>query len=250
MQSIDEIDTSVLRPMSAGFFQRDVETVAEELVGTFLFTVVDGTHIGGQIIETEAYDQNDPAAHCYCPNGQRPPNFGVAEAMFHAGGFAYVFGTQNGWCVNFVSGPEAFGSAVLIRALKPAKNGIEKMRQRHRENYEARWVKDDQKYMYRLCQGPELLCVALAITNAHNTKSLELPPFDLRQRNGSPQIVVGPRVRVKSTIEKNEKKSPIDVALKNVRSSGTGVLLIIKPKNSLVSRAIPSIKRSHSGDFR
>jgi 3-methyladenine DNA glycosylase Mpg len=56
---------------------RAVETVAKSLLGVSLFTVdQNGNKVGGRIVETEAYDQNDCAAHCYCPGGKRPLKMG------------------------------------------------------------------------------------------------------------------------------------------------------------------------------
>ena len=48
-------------PLDAGFFARSVHLVAPELVGATL--LVDG--VGGTIVEVEAYDGQDPAAHGY-----------------------------------------------------------------------------------------------------------------------------------------------------------------------------------------
>ena len=45
--------------LSSEFFARDVNEVARELVGATL--LVAGT--GGTIVEVEAYDHDDPAAH-------------------------------------------------------------------------------------------------------------------------------------------------------------------------------------------
>jgi DNA-3-methyladenine glycosylase len=211
-----EVNPNEIKPLPAEFFKGDVEVVAEALIGKFLFTVDDdGTCTGGQIIETEAYDQNDPAAHCYFADGKRPPSLGAADAMFGLHGTAYVYQTSSGCCLNFVTGSEGFGSAVLIRALKPT-NGIQKMRLRHKDHYEAPWLKDDQKYLFRLCQGPVLMCVALGVKGALNEALLAQPPFKLGSLlDSSSKIVVGPRVRAERTIEKNAQKSPIHPMLKN-----------------------------------
>ena len=47
--------------MKRAFFQRNVHAVAPELIGAELY--VDG--VGGTIVEVEAYDHEDPAAHGY-----------------------------------------------------------------------------------------------------------------------------------------------------------------------------------------
>lgn len=54
-----------LRALPQGFFKADVETVARALIGVFLFNLDQhGTPVGGRIVETEAYCEADPAAHC------------------------------------------------------------------------------------------------------------------------------------------------------------------------------------------
>jgi DNA-3-methyladenine glycosylase len=186
------------------FFDRDVETVAKALIGTFMFTVDQfGNRTGGEIIETEAYDQNDPAAHCYCPDGRRPLKLGAAEAMLLGGGHAYIYRARASWCLNFVTGKKGFGSAVLIRALMPTNDGVKLMRERHKKNYGSAWTKDDQKYIYSLCKRPGSLCVSLGVDGSLNKKALYKLPFEFRLGDATSQILCGPRVNVKTTIEKN-----------------------------------------------
>jgi len=62
-------------------FTAPVAEVAESLIGAQLF--LDG--VGGTIVETEAYDQADPASHGF--SGQTERN----AVMFGLPGHAYVY---------------------------------------------------------------------------------------------------------------------------------------------------------------
>src|SRR5947208_16307228 len=96
--------------LRAEFFARSVHEVAPELVGaTLLFAGA-----GGTIVEVEAYDHEDPAAHGY--RGRTARN----ASMFGPPGHAYVYRSYGiHWCLNFVCEREGIASAVLIRALEP-----------------------------------------------------------------------------------------------------------------------------------
>jgi DNA-3-methyladenine glycosylase len=159
------------------FFARNVHDVAPELIGaTFMFGGV-----GGVIVEVEAYDHEDPAAHSF--RGETPRN----RSMFGAPGHAYVYRSYGiHWCVNFVC--ESAG-AVLIRALEPNR-GLDVMRVR-------RGLENDRL----LCAGPGRLCQALGITGEHDGVPLGRKPFDLRARNRDPEIAVGPRIGITKAIE-------------------------------------------------
>src|SRR5262249_25992051 len=101
--------------------RRDVHEIAPELIGARL--LVDG--VGGTIVELEAYDHEDPAAHGY-GNRRTPRN----ASMFLPGGHAYVYRSYGiHWCLNLVCGEEGEANAVLIRALAPVV-GLEEMRAR------------------------------------------------------------------------------------------------------------------------
>jgi DNA-3-methyladenine glycosylase len=168
--------------LSRDFFARSVHEVAPELIGvTLLF---DG--VGGQIVEVEAYDQDDPASHSF--RGPTPRN----EVMFGPPGFSYVYRSYGiHWCLNFTCEVEGRAEAALIRALVP-EQGIEEMRAR-------RGVVAERA----LCSGPGKLCQALGVTNAHSGLALDEPPFELLARDGTPPVVVGPRVGITRAIEKN-----------------------------------------------
>jgi DNA-3-methyladenine glycosylase len=149
--------------------------VAPELVGAELY--VDG--VGGRIVEVEAYDHDDPAAHGF--GGRTERN----AAMFGPPGRAYVYRSYGiHWCLNFVCGQEGVASAVLIRALEP-RAGVDAMRER-------RGVHDERL----LCAGPGRLCEALAVTREHDRLQLDRPPFELGLRRRPADVVVGVRIGI------------------------------------------------------
>ena len=161
--------------------RRNVHEVAPELIGaTFL---VDG--VGGTIVEVEAYDHEDPAAHGY-GNRRTARN----ASMFLPGGYAYVYRSYGiHWCLNFVCGEEGEASAVLIRALEP-KEGLGRMRERR--------GLDDARL---LCAGPGRLCQALGVTREHDGLPLDRPPFSLTARSREVELVTGPRVGITKAVD-------------------------------------------------
>ena len=163
------------------FFARSVHDVAPDLIGAEL--LVDG--VGGRIVEVEAYDHEDPAAHGF--RGRTARN----AAMFGPPGHAYVYRSYGmHWCLNFVCEGEGIASAVLIRALEP-RTGLATMRSR-------RGVEADRL----LCSGPGRLTEALGITRRHEGLALDRPPFALRGREGPSEILVGPRIGITKAAEK------------------------------------------------
>lgn len=154
--------------------------VARRLIGVSL--TIDG--VGGVIVETEAYDREDPASHSY--PGPTPRN----EVMFGPPGRAYIYLSYGiHWCLNFVCREAGHGAGVLIRALEPT-TGIPLMMQRRR-----------QKDPHLLCSGPGRLGQALAVTHELNGKRLDRRPFSLKATGRRVRVVSGPRIGISKAID-------------------------------------------------
>lgn len=139
------------------FYQRkDVVTIAQDLIGTYLFTQIGSDPItGGVIIETEAYaGVEDRASHAF--GGRRTKR---NESMYQTGGIAYVYlcyGLHP--LFNVVTNENDVPHAVLIRAIQPLV-GLEVMQSR-------------RKGKTPLANGPGMLSQALGITLQNNGQSL------------------------------------------------------------------------------
>jgi DNA-3-methyladenine glycosylase len=160
------------------FFQQDAPAVARGLIGAML--LVNGA--GGRIVETEAYDMNDPASHSF--GGQKPRN----AVMFGPSGRAYIYRIYGlHWCLNTVAGKT--GSAVLIRALEPM-HGIADIAAR-------RGVSDPRL----LCSGPGRLCQAPGVDGSLNGASLSDAPFQLFAPCDQAPITVGRRIGINAGVD-------------------------------------------------
>jgi DNA-3-methyladenine glycosylase len=155
------------------------QEVARQLIGVLL--LVDG--VGGRIVETEAYDRDDPASHSFSGPSERN------LAMFGPPAHAYVYRSYGmHWCLNLVCREEGHGAGVLIRAIEPLA-GIALMRERR--------ALDEER---QLCSGPGKLCQALAVTRAHNALALDAPPFALTAAALPVTVVAGPRIGISRAI--------------------------------------------------
>lgn len=154
--------------------------VARQLIGTRFF--VNG--VGGVIVETEAYDRDDPASHSFVGLTQRN------AAMFGPPGCAYVYRSYGiHWCLNFVCEEEGHGAGVLLRAIEPT-TGLDIMRAR-------RSVAQDRL----LCSGPGKLGQALAISPAYSGMKLDAVPFQLLATERHVAVVSGPRIGISKAID-------------------------------------------------
>jgi len=156
-------------------FYVDAHVMARALIGATL--LIDG--VGGRIVETEAYDREDPASHSHAGPTDRN------RAMFGPPGRAYVYRSYGiHWCLNFVCREEGHGAGVLIRALEPT-HGLERMRVR-------RGLEEPRL----LCAGPGRLGQALAVKHEYNGHRLDRPPFDVFKAPEESPVVCGPRIGI------------------------------------------------------
>lgn len=149
-----------------------------------------------RIVETEAYDQDDPASHAF--GGPSDRN----AAMFGPAGHLYVYVSYGmHHCCNVVCGPEGFGSGCLVRAVEPLE-GVEAMRELreagrvgkaqaanaglgHEEaltGHEAEQAGRVRKHPLKLrdlTNGPGKVCAALGIDKALYGHDLTVEPLVL-----------------------------------------------------------------------
>lgn len=157
-----------MNPLPKEFYTReDVLQIAQELLGKYLLTQIDGVLTGGMILETEAYKgAEDRASHAY--NHRRTKR---TEVMFQEGGIAYVYlcyGMHH--LFNVVTHQKETPHAILIRALLP-EIGIEKMQARRKTSIIA-----------TLTSGPGNVCRALGIERGFNGHLLQHAPLWIEDR--------------------------------------------------------------------
>lgn len=156
------------------------DAVARALIGATL--LVEG--VGGVIVETEAYDGEDPASHSH--GGQTLRN----ASMFGPPGHAYVYRSYGlHWCLNLVCRETGHGAGVLIRALEPTA-GLDTMRTRR-----------GLENTMLLCAGPGRVGQALGITKAHDGLPLDSPPFQVLPRDQDVEVVAGPRIGISKAVD-------------------------------------------------
>ncbi|WP_245453275.1 DNA-3-methyladenine glycosylase [Aquibium carbonis] len=162
----------------ADFLDRPAVEVARALIGAVL------THdgVGGIVVETEAYEADDPASHSF--SGPTARN----AAMFGPPGHAYVYRSYGiHWCFNVVCRP---GSAVLVRALEPTAGIPAMVRRRSMEDVRS------------LCSGPGKLCQALAISDAQNGMPIGRGALRLFLPPTSPTVVAGRRIGISKAVDR------------------------------------------------
>jgi DNA-3-methyladenine glycosylase len=180
---------SASEKLSLEFFDRPVLQVAPELLGKRLIRVLNGQHLGGIIIEVEAYRGEEDLA-CHARSGLTPRN----AALYGPPGHAYVYFTYGmHWLLNAVTGPDGFPAAVLLRAIIPTE-GLETIAERRAGQDPKQW-----------CNGPAKICMALGVDGSFNEQDLCSSQSRLWIENGidipKEYVQTGPRVGIKNVPE-------------------------------------------------
>ncbi len=162
-----------------------------------------------RIVETEAYDQDDPASHAF--GGPSDRN----AAMFGPAGHLYVYVSYGmHHCCNVVCGPEGFGSGCLVRAVEPLE-GVEVMRElreagRAGKAHTGRAGKEQAERTRKhplklrdLTNGPGKVCAALGIDKELYGHDLTVEPLVLDFAPLLPGETIGssPRVGISKNID-------------------------------------------------
>ena len=162
-----------------------------------------------RIVETEAYDQDDPASHAFGGPSERN------AAMFGPAGHLYVYVSYGmHHCCNVVCGPEGFGSGCLVRAVEPLE-GVEVMRElreagragkAHTGHAGKEQVERARKHPLKLrdlTNGPGKMCAALDIDKELYGHDLTVEPLVLDFAPLLPGETIGcsPRVGISKNID-------------------------------------------------
>ncbi len=162
-----------------------------------------------RIVETEAYDQDDPASHAFGGPSERN------AAMFGPAGHLYVYVSYGmHHCCNVVCGPEGFGSGCLVRAVEPLE-GVGVMRElreagRLSKAHTGRAGKEQAERARKhplklrdLTNGPGKVCAALGIDKELYGHDLTVEPLVLEFAPLLPGETIGcsPRVGISKNID-------------------------------------------------
>jgi DNA-3-methyladenine glycosylase len=158
-----------------------------------------------RIVETEAYDQDDPASHAFGGPSERN------AAMFGPAGHLYVYVSYGmHHCCNVVCGPEGFGSGCLVRAVEPLES-VEVMRELREAGRagkeQAERARKHPLKLRDLTNGPGKVCAALGIDKELYGHELTVEPLVLEFAPLLPRETIGrsPRVGISKNIDAQKR---------------------------------------------
>lgn len=180
-------------PLPQRFFSNDTVSVAQKLLGKGLFVQSGQDVLLSEIVEVEAYLQDDPASHSF--RGLTARN----RPMFGPAGTCYVYLSYGiNFCMNVVTAPRGQGEAVLLRAAIPLV-GIKLF-------FKNRGIPFDNqpKSMKNLLSGPGKLTQGFGIDLNFNGRSYDRNDFklvDLGKTLRSTEITCSPRIGISKGTE-------------------------------------------------
>ena len=172
--------------LKPGFFERDVLSVAHDLIGVELVW----RGCSGIIVETEAYAAEDDEA---CHTVSRPGAREFVRLMPPGTAYVYLnYGMY--WLFNLLVKGGGRDGLVLVRALEP-RLGIEQMMQRR-----------NKERVNDLCSGPGKTGMALGVTGGHHGTRMagRGRPEDcgLRPSGMRPEVVTDIRVGISRAMDR------------------------------------------------
>lgn len=171
--------------LKTDFFERDLLTVAQDLIGVELAW----QGCSGIIVETEAYAaEGDPACH----TASRPSAREFMQKQQPGTAYVYLnYGMY--WLFNLLVKGGRRDGLILIRALEP-RQGIQKMQERR-----------NKQKLHELCSGPGKLGMALGITGDHHgtimTGRQRPAGCGLRRPNRETSVVTDIRVGISQAVD-------------------------------------------------
>ena len=164
------------------FFAQPTLQAARQLLGARLVRLENNRRLSGYITEVEAY-RGEEDLGCHAKAGRTPRT----HIMYGPPGHAYVYFTYGmHWMLNFVTEPEDFPAAVLLRGIFPTE-GIERIASRRQGQPSHLWT-----------DGPAKICRALNIDKRLNGADLCAPDAVLFIESGltipDSSVTIGPRV--------------------------------------------------------
>ena len=195
--------------MFPDFLENPSDVAAPLLLGCTLTRIItlngEKHKLVARIVETEAYDQDDPASHAFGGPSERN------AAMFGPAGHLYVYVSYGmHHCCNVVCGPEGFGSGCLVRAVEPLE-GVEvmrKLREAGRAGKEqAERARKHPLKLRDLTNGPGKVCAALGIDKELYGHELTVEPLVLEFAPLLPRETIGrsPRVGISKNIDAQKR---------------------------------------------
>ena len=199
--------------MFPDFLENPSDVAAPLLLGCTLTRIItlngEKHKLVARIVETEAYDQDDPASHAFGGPSERN------AAMFGPAGHLYVYVSYGmHYCCNVVCGPEGFGSGCLVRAVEPLE-GTAAMRELreagragkvhtgHAGKEQAERARKHPLKLRDLTNGPGKVCAALGIDKELYGHDLSVEPLVLGFAPLLPGETIGrsPRVGISKNID-------------------------------------------------